>query len=77
MSRFAEPVTSKQLAELCDSAVSNNTKLTTEWGIRLWKDWASSRRATLVPSQTTSKEAENVLPVTTPLIDLLPKDLAY
>ena len=39
--------------------------------------WASSHGATSAPSQTTSKETENVLPVTTPLIDLPPKDLAY
>ena len=71
-SHFAKPVTSKTLAELCDSAVPNNTKLSTEWGIRLWKEWASSRGAISAPSQT-----ENVLPVTTPLIDLPPKDLAY
>ena len=77
-SHFAKPVTSKQLAELCDTAVPSNTKLTTEWGIRLWKEWASSRGATSAPSQTTSEEkAENVLPVTTPLIDLPPKDLTY
>ncbi len=67
-SRFAEPVSDDAELDLRATAVPANTKATTDWGIRVWKEWAESR-----PGEVGSSRAL----VTTPLLELSPENLAY
>ena len=63
--RFAKPVTD---AEEVRTAVPGNTKQTTEWGIRVWNDWAPNRVISVA-------DHDGVVPVTTPLLKMPPRDL--
>ena len=66
--RFAKPVSDDQEASLRSTAVPTNTKATTDWGIRLWEEWASNR-----PRDGSS----NHVPASTPLLQMLVQDLSY
>ena len=68
--RFAEPVSDEKEFELSKTAVPENTKLTTEWGIRTWNDWAANRRVF-------TADVSGISYVTTPLLDMTPTDLSY
>ena len=68
--RFAEPVSDETELELCKTAVPENTKSTTEWGIRTWNDWAANRRVF-------TADVSGISYVTTPLLDMTPTDLSY
>ena len=49
------------------AAIPEKTKSVTEWGIRVWNDWASSR--------SSSHEREGtVVDVNTPLVEMPPTD---
>ena len=71
MARFAQPVSDLDEKELCSSAVPGNTKVTTEWGIRIWNDWAANRCG------STTDTGDGIAPVTTPLLDMTATDLNY
>ena len=70
--RFAAPVDDIQELELRGKAIPGKTKATTEWGIRVWNEWASSR-----PIADPSSDAEARAAPTTPLLEMAPNDLAY
>ena len=74
-SRFAGPVSDSAELELRATAVPANTKTTTDWGIRVWSDWANSR-ADPVADQLASSPG-SAFPVTTALLQLPPEALAY
>ncbi len=67
-SRFAEPVSDDAEQGLRATAVPANTKATTDWGIVYGK---SGLKAELVKLEVVAA------PVTTPLLELSPEDLAY
>ena len=65
--RFIEPVSDVAEASLRAGAIPSNTKASTEWGIRVWEEWAACRKIS-------TAGIDGVVPVNTPL---LPADLAY
>ena len=68
--RFASPVAGSAEVSLRASAIPTNTKVATEWGIRVWSEWADSRT-------TRTADRDGIVPVTTPRL-LIPRgDLAY
>ncbi len=69
-SRFAKPISEQELTDLRKSAIPSNTKMTTEWGVRLWNEWATSR----VGKKSDKPE---ILPLSTPLLELPTSDLAH
>ena len=50
-SRFAPPVSDADELSVRASAIPRNTKSMTEWGIRVWSEWANSR--TVMPAPDT------------------------
>ena len=42
-SRFAAPLSEKQIADHCQPSVPKNTQKNTSWGVSVFKDWCSSR----------------------------------
>ena len=66
--RFAEPVSDVSESILRSGAVPANTKTCTEWGVRVWNEWAQSRAAPVTG---------NISPPSTPLLELSIVDLAY
>ena len=50
------------------TAIPTNTKHSTDWGIRVWQEWAGSRAA---------QDGGIFDPLTTPLLQLSPESLAY
>ena len=43
VSRFAAPISDEDEAILRSGAVPQKTQSTTDWGIRVWKEWAAER----------------------------------
>ena len=68
-SRFASAVSDAEELSVRASAVPSNTKSMTEWGIRVWSEWANSH--TVMPAP------DRVVSVGTPLMAMTPVDLAY
>ena len=68
--RFIEPVSDVAEASLRAGAIPSNTKASTEWGIRVWDEWAACRKIS-------TAGVDGVVPVNTPLLQMLPADLAY
>ena len=66
--RFGESVSDADEIVRRAEAVPKNTKATTTWGMRIWNEWSSSRTVT---------DGSGVVPVTTPLTEISPTDLAY
>ena len=66
--RFAHAVHDSQEAKLRESAMPEKTRANTQWGMRVWSEWASNRDP---------KEEGSRSPVTTPLLEMSPEDLAY
>ena len=64
-SRFATPVSDEAELEIRGTAIP---RAATEWGLRIWNEWASCRPPSLV---------NGVLAVDTPLLQMRPADLAY
>ena len=69
-SRFVEPVSDADEASLCATAIPSNSKAATDWGIRVWNDWAKCR-----PKPTA--DSDGIVPLTTPLLEIPPVDLSY
>lgn len=68
--RFGEPVSDAEEVSLRAGAIPNNTKSTTDWGIRAWNEWAASRL-------TTVAGVHGIVPLTTPLLEMPHVNLAY
>ena len=68
LSRFAQPERDADELQVRAGALPENTKATTDWGIRVWDEGASSRVAS---------ECDGVVAVTTALLEMPPADLAY
>jgi len=66
--RFAQPVRDTDELHVRAGALPENTKATTDWGIRVWGEWAFRRVAS---------ERDGVVAVTTSLLEMPPSDLAY
>lgn len=66
--RFAAPVTDSEEARIREGAVPAKTKANTDWGMRVWSQWASERAVKVDGSRS---------PVSTPLLQMSPEDLAY
>ena len=45
-SRYGLPMSEPQLEQLRISGIPEKTRAQTEWGVRVWKDWASERNST-------------------------------
>ena len=60
--RFGEPVSDAKEVSLRAGAIPDNTKASTEWGIRIWNEWATSR--------ATAVAAGRIAPLTTPLLEM-------
>ena len=43
MSRFAQPVSDVDEINVRTSAPPENTKASTQWGMRVWSEWATSQ----------------------------------
>ena len=71
--RFAEPVSDEQEIVLRAGAIPTTTKNSTEWGIRVWNEWAQAREE----SNTPAGEQRSTVPVTTPLLQMPSADLSY
>ena len=67
--RFGEPVSDAKEVSLRAGAIPDNTKASTEWGIRIWNEWATSR--------ATAVAAGGIAPLTTPLLEMSHVDLGY
>ena len=67
--RFALPVSDAAELSVRANAVPSNTKSMTEWGVRVWTEWASSRAVSPAP--------DGVVSVVTPLLAMTPEHLAY
>ena len=65
VSRFAQLVSDADELQVHAGALPENTKATTDWGIHVWDEWASSRVAS---------ERDGVVAVTTPLMEMPPAD---
>ena len=70
MSHFAQPVSDADEIQVRASAHPGNTKASTDWEIRIWREWAASR-------VTADAHREGVVPVTTVLLEMPSTDLAY
>jgi len=70
--RFAAAVSDLSEVKRRASAIPVKTKLTTNWGIRLWQDWAQQRET--CDSDLDSSQSR-ALP-STPLLELSTQDLA-
>ena len=68
--RFAAPVSDSNEAELRSSAVPQKTKSVTEWGIKIWNEWAAARAG------STENPEDRVGPETS-LLQMPVKDFAY
>ena len=68
VSCFAQPVSDVDELQVRAGALPENTKARTDWGIRVWDEWASSRVAS---------EHDGDVAVTTALLEMPPADLAY
>ena len=68
--RFGGPVSDAEEVSLRAGAIPNNTKSTTDWGIRVWNEWVSSR-------STTVAGVDGIVPLTTPLLEIPHVDVAY
>ena len=44
-SRYGSPMSEPQLEQLRMNEIPEKTNAQTEWGVRVWKDWASERNA--------------------------------
>ena len=64
---FGGPMSEAEEVSLRAGAIPNNTKATTDRGIRIWNEWAASRVTTFA----------GVLPLTTPLLNIPHVNLAY
>ena len=49
--RFGGPVSDAEEVSLRAGAIPSNTKSTTDWGIRVWNEWATSRSILLLVSK--------------------------
>jgi len=58
---FAEPVSDEQEIVLRPGAIPTTTKNSTEWGIRVWNEWAQAREESNAPAG----EQRSTVPVTT------------
>ena len=56
--RFGERVSDAKEVSLWAGAIPDNTKASTEWGTRIWNEWATSR--------ATAVAAGGIAPLTTP-----------
>ena len=68
--RVAEPVSDETELDLYKTAVPENTKSTTEWGIHTWNDWAANRCVF-------TADVSGISYVTTLLLDMTPTNLSY
>jgi len=68
VSRFAQPVSDADELQVRAGTLPENTKATTDWGIHVWDEGASSRVAS---------EHDGVIAVTTALLGMPLADLAY
>lgn len=66
--RFGSPVSDNKESSIRASAVPTTTKASTEWGIRVWNEWASIRG---------SSGSTDRAPVDTPLLEMPVVDLSY
>ena len=66
--RFAQPVRDTDELQARAGALPENTKATTDWGIRVWGEWTS---------RIVTSERDGVVAVTTSLLGMPPADLAY
>ena len=48
MSRFALAVSDEEETKLRATGLPENTKTATEWGIRVWSEWATNRVSSVV-----------------------------
>ena len=53
--RFSEPVSDAKEVSLRAGAIPDNTKASTEWGIRIWNEWATSRATAVADGNDFSK----------------------
>ena len=67
-SRFAAPVTDEAEEELRKGAVPTKTRCATEWGVRVWSQWASNRQPLVSAGH---------VPVSTPILQMPVDDFAY
>ena len=67
---FGGPVSDAKEVSLRAGAIPNNTKSTTDWGIRVWNEWATSRLTTIAGDH-------GIAPLTTPLLEMSHVNLAY
>ncbi len=67
-SHFVQPVSDADEASLRALAIPANSKAATDWGVRVWNDWAKDRAMSVV---------DGIVPVTTPLLEIPPLDLVY
>ena len=58
--RFALPVSDAAELSVRANAVPSNTKSMTEWGVRVWTEWASSRAVSPSPDEYISKSAHYI-----------------
>ena len=70
MLRFAQPVSDADEIQVLASDLPGNTKVSTDWGIRVWGEWAASR-------VTADVHCKGVVPVTTALLEIPSANLAY
>ena len=66
--RFGSPVSDGKESSIRASAVPTTTKASTEWGIRVWNEWASIRG---------SSGSTDRAPVDTSLLEMPVADLSY
>ena len=62
------PMADSTEVSLHASAIPMNTKVATEWGIRVWSEWADSRT-------TRTADRDGIVPITTPLLQIPCGDL--
>ena len=65
--RFALPVSDAAELSVRANAVPSNTKSMTEWGVRVWTEWASTS------SRAVSPAPDGVVSVVTPLLAMFPQ----
>ena len=68
-SRFAAAIGDEQEGSMRLHAIPENTRSATDWGIRVWKDWAGARAS--------SSSSEGRCSVSTPLLLMPVDDFAY
>ncbi len=64
VSRYASPKRQKDIDSIKRNSIPQKTRCSTDWAVKVWKDWAESRNKRLLPGENAFCTSINDLTVT-------------